>query len=124
MVFALDLHACELKTGAVSADHFNWQQHLLGLKDHQGNTALHLAAIEGLPETVQLLLQAGADTTTVGETAPFTLSASSSSCICLYPVYCLRAYYMQTWDRCMQHGSVMFSPLVNKYLHCLHCMRV
>ena len=72
VVFALDLHVCELKTGAVSADHFSWQQHLLGLKDHQGNTALHLAAMEGLPESVQLLLQAGADTTMLGETAPLT----------------------------------------------------
>lgn len=99
VVFALDLRACQLKTGAVSADHFKWQQHLLGLKDHQGNTALHLAAIEGLSETVQLLLQAGADTSTLGENAtlvPF--------CKLLYRVHCIRLMssllcmccYMQT----------------------------
>ncbi|KAL3131575.1 hypothetical protein ABBQ38_007875 [Trebouxia sp. C0009 RCD-2024] len=52
------------------ADHFRWQQHLLRLKDHQGNTALHLAVIEGLPESVQLLLQAGADTATPGDQQP------------------------------------------------------
>ena len=46
---------------------------MLRLKDHQGNTALHLAVIEGLPESVQLLLQAGADTTTLGEKGQFIL---------------------------------------------------
>ena len=64
--------ACEPKTGAVGADHFRWQQHLLRIKDHQGNTALHLAVMEGLPDSVQLLLQAGADTTTLGEKNPPT----------------------------------------------------
>lgn len=48
------------------ADHFLWQKHLLSLKDHQGNAALHLAVIEGVQESVQLLLQAGADTATPG----------------------------------------------------------
>lgn len=70
--------AFELKIGAVSADHFKWQQHLLRVKDHQGNTALHLAVIEGLPESVQWLLQAGADTTTLGEKHPLTYSNSAS----------------------------------------------
>lgn len=51
----------------LAADHFRWQQHLLGVKDHQGNTALHLAVMEGMPESVQLLLQAGADTKTPGK---------------------------------------------------------
>ena len=51
------------------SDHFRWQQHLLGLKDHQGNTALHLAVMEGIPESVQLLLQAGADPNTLGMTS-------------------------------------------------------
>ena len=66
-----ELFCCELiaklKAGVSHADHFRWQQHLLRLKDHQGNTALHLAVIEGLPESVQVLLQAGADTDTPGD---------------------------------------------------------
>ena len=39
---------------------------MLSLKDHQGNTALHLAVMEGQPESVQLLLQAGANIDTPG----------------------------------------------------------
>ncbi len=50
----------------VDADHFRWQKHLLSLKDHQGNTALHLAVIEGMAEPVQVLLQAGANINTPG----------------------------------------------------------
>ncbi len=50
----------------VGADHFRWQKHMLGLKDHQGNTALHLAVMEGFTESVQLLLQAGVDINTPG----------------------------------------------------------
>ena len=50
----------------VDADHFRWQKHLLSLQDHQGNTALHLAVIEGMAEPVQALLQAGADINTPG----------------------------------------------------------
>ncbi len=50
----------------VNADHFRWQKHLLSLKDHQGNTALHLAVIEGMAEPVQVLLQAGANINTPG----------------------------------------------------------
>lgn len=50
----------------VLADHFRWQKHLLNLKDHQGNTALHVAVIEGMTEPVQVLLQAGADINTLG----------------------------------------------------------
>ncbi|DBA98693.1 TPA: Ankyrin repeat and death domain-containing protein 1B [Trebouxia sp. C0004] len=47
-------------------DHFKWQKHLLSLKDHQGNTALHLTVMEGMAEPVQVLLQAGADINTPG----------------------------------------------------------
>ena len=54
------------------ADHVGCQQYLLGLKDHQGNTALHIAVMEGLPESVQILLQAGADASTPGETTPLS----------------------------------------------------
>lgn len=43
------------------------QQQLLQVKDHQGNTALHLAAMEGLAECVQLLLQAGAPVNLPGQ---------------------------------------------------------
>ncbi|DBA77943.1 TPA: hypothetical protein ACH3X2_008364 [Trebouxia sp. C0005] len=49
------------------ADHFRWQKHLLNLKDHQGNTALHVAVIEGMTEPVQVLLQDGADINTLGQ---------------------------------------------------------
>lgn len=52
------------------ADHFRWQKHMLSLKDHQGNTALHLAVMEGQPESVQLLLQAGANINTPGLLTP------------------------------------------------------
>ncbi|KAL0017956.1 hypothetical protein WJX77_008045 [Trebouxia sp. C0004] len=48
-------------------DHFKWQKHLLSLKDHQGNTALHLTVMEGMAEPVQVLLQAGADINTPGQ---------------------------------------------------------
>lgn len=49
-----------LKQGSLCVGATNAQQQLLQLRDHQGNTALHLAAMEGLIESVQLLLQAGA----------------------------------------------------------------
>jgi len=45
---------------------FRWEKHLLSLKDHQGNTALHLAVMEGMAEPVQIMLQAGADINTPG----------------------------------------------------------
>ena len=32
-----------------------WQKHLLSLKDHQGDTALHLAVLESVQERVELL---------------------------------------------------------------------
>ena len=57
---------CTTNILASDADHFRWQNCLLGLKDHQGNTALHLAVMEGSTESVQLLLQASANTETPG----------------------------------------------------------
>ena len=51
------------------------QQQLLQLTDHQGNTALHLAAVEGLPESVQLLLQAGAPINLQGQCAAPSMHA-------------------------------------------------
>ena len=49
-------------------DHFRWQKHMLDLKDHQGNTALHLAVMGGVTESVQLMLQAGANINVPGTT--------------------------------------------------------
>lgn len=49
------------------------QQHLLQVRDHQGNTALHLAAMEGILESVQLLLQAGAAVNVPGKHSPQTV---------------------------------------------------
>ena len=55
------------------------QRQLLQLRDHQGNTALHLAAVEGLPESVQLLLQAGTPINLPGQLSNSNNNDNSSS---------------------------------------------
>ena len=74
----------------MDADHFRWQTLLLSLKDHQGNTALHLAVIEGMAEPVQALLQAGADINTPG----LLSSVMKPSCL-----YCFQAGFGRCLDR-------------------------
>ena len=53
---------------------------MLSIKDHQGNTALHLAVMEGVPESVQLLLQAGANINTPGLLSPLVLMLKQACC--------------------------------------------
>lgn len=87
----------ELKMSVGLADRFRWQQQLLRLKDHQGNSALHLAVIEGLPESVQLLLQAGANTDTPGDQWPADMHF-----LCLLGMHCTVMYAcmtMSAWSR-------------------------
>lgn len=96
------MHAYDSRKMVTGADLFRWQQHLLRLKDHQGNTALHLAVMEGLPESVQLLLQAGADTNTPGNDAVLQVFALlrymlgiDAACACCVTVRLHAANMMQ-----------------------------
>lgn len=75
------------------------QQQLLQLRDHQGNTALHLAAVEGLPESVQLLLQAGAPINLQGKCAGPSMHAPEHLVI----VVCQNMYFGRRHALAQQH---------------------